>query len=103
MAEGGSEQPVSPWLRLWSIGLALTVASVGTVLVFALVLHGSFLDGVADLAARFLQAHPVIQALLACSPLIAALALGFAMGRRRKRRLAAEALAESRQEAGLDP
>jgi hypothetical protein len=92
---------VSPWLRAWSIFLSLFVASVGTVLVFGLVLHGSFLDGLTDWATDVLRPRPGLQAFLAGTPLIAALLLGWAAGRKRSRRKKAEELAALRRDAGL--
>ena len=42
-ADPGAIQPkVSPWLRLYSIGLSIFLATLGTVAVFALFLHGDF-------------------------------------------------------------
>ena len=102
-ADPGAIQPkVSPWLRLYSIGLSIFLATLGTVAVFALFLHGDFLDAGIDSVAADLRPRPALQAFLACTPLIAAILLGFGASAKRRRRKEAEALAEMRKAAGLD-
>lgn len=102
MSDGLQEAPVSAWLRLWSIGLSLGLATLGAAGVFALVLHGEFLNGAADAVAEFLRPRPGLQAFLASTPLIASIMLGIAAGRKRKRRQQAEELAAMRKAVGLD-
>jgi hypothetical protein len=105
-AESGVEPPlpekVSPWLRLYSIGLSMFLATLGTVGVFALFLHGDFLDAAVDSVANFLRPRPALQAFLACTPLIAAILLGFGSSAKVRRRRKAEETAALRKEAGLD-
>ena len=100
--EPDAQEKVSPWLRLWSIGLSMFLASLGTVGVFALFLHGDFLDGGVDGVADFLRPRPALQAFLACTPLLAAILLGFGASAKRRRRQKAEDLAELRKAVGLD-
>lgn len=95
-------EEVSPWLRLWSIGLSMFLASLGTVGVFALFLHGDFLDGGVGGVMEFLRPRPALQAFLACTPLLAAILLGFGASAKRRRRQKAEELAEMRKAVGLD-
>lgn len=87
---------------MYSISLALGLAVGGTLLVFGLVLHGSILDRAMSWLAEFFALHPAVQALLALSPLIVSLMLGWAMGRRRQQRNEAERIAELRRDAGLN-
>ena len=100
--EPDTPEKVSPWLRLWSIGLSMFLASAGTVGVFALFLHGDFLDDGVDGVADFLRPRPALQAFLACTPLLAAILLGFGASAKRRRRQKAEDLAEMRKAVGLD-
>ena len=60
--EPDAHEKVSPWLRLWSIGLSMFLASLGTVGVFALFLHGDFLDVGVDGVAEFLRPRPALPA-----------------------------------------
>ena len=92
-------EEVSPWLRLWSIGLSMFLASLGGC---ALFLHGDFLDGGGGGVMEFLRPRPALQAFLACTPLLAAILLGFGASAKRRRRQKAEELAEMRKAVGLD-
>lgn len=96
------EANVSPWLRLYSIGLSMFLATLGTVFVFAIFLHGDVLDAAIDSVAAFLRPRPALQAFLACTPLLAAILLGFGASAKRRRRQKAEEIAAMRKAAGLD-
>jgi hypothetical protein len=101
IAEPAPEK-VSPWLRLYSVSLSMFLASLGTVAVFALFLHGDFLDAAMDAVAAFLRPRPALQAFLACTPLLAAILLGFGSSRKVRRRRKAEETTQLRKEAGLE-
>ncbi len=86
--------PESVKARLGRAALLLAVASAlalaCSAVVLAFVLRADFLDGAATLVARLVFEHGVMAAVLASSPLFAALLVGYGYMQRAVRRRAAE-------------